>query len=177
MSTVVKVNFEPRSNMMHVQTRDFPLVNPGNLLTNPTSTTVLVDGEWMSLDATGQNMLRAAAIAGAGVEAAGHSWPLYAERGRTDVQAIQKASLLWLGQWEADTRIYRADVAVGAGAIIATVGQAVKVASIAIVSAARFFCGLVGWNTADPGFIVGYVTRLPANNGGKLRIRGGMMPW
>jgi hypothetical protein len=80
-----------------------------------------------------------------------------------------KVPLLFLGDYEADTRIYDATATVGSGAAITTVGQPLKVASVDI--GGKIVCGLVGHGgAADAHPIVGRVTRLPASNGGKLRF-------
>lgn len=167
MSTVQKVNFEPVSNVMHIQTRDFPLVDPD--LANPYNALALVDGEWMSIDSS-YKMVRAADASSAGNAAAAQSYPLWAERGRYDVQAQgeRKASLLWLGSWEFDTRIFVATSM--------TLGGLVAVESFTLGT--RVYVGLVSNGTfaaVGSGITVAYITRLPANNGGKLRIRGGML--
>lgn len=168
MSTVQKVNFETVSNLMHLQTRDFPLADPN--LANPYNTNALVDGEWMTLNSSNK-MLRAVDVVGGapGDAAVLPSWPLWAERGRTDVQARgeRSSTLLWLGQWEFDTRIFNA-------AAMTLMGR-VSVAVIAL--GGKQYSGLVANGTiATPGLgiTVGVITRLPATNGGKLRIRGGI---
>ena len=80
----------------------------------------------------------------------------------------RKVPLIFIGRFEADTRIFDAAVALSGGAAITTVGQPLKVASITI--GGKIVCGLVGAVAADGEPIVGRVTRLPANNGGKLRF-------
>ena len=167
MSTVQKVNFEYVSNSMHTQTRDFPLVDP--TLADPSNAVVLVDGEWMTIDSN-YKMERASVIGTPGDDATKHSWPLWAERGRTDVQAQaeRKAPVIYLGGWECDSRIY---LATGM-----TLGGLVSVATVTIGT--RNYTGLINNGTiASPltGITVGFITRLPANNGGKLRLRGGML--
>lgn len=176
MSTVQKVNFEPVTDLIHVFRKDFVLAD--RTLSDPLNSVALVDGEWMVLNSSYQ-MLRAAAIgtlgtAGAGGRAALKSFPLFAERGRYDVraQAQAKMPLLFRGEWEFDTRIFNATDAAGSGAAITAVLQPLKVATIAIGS--RNYCGIVGHGgAADTDPVVGYVTRLPANNGGKLRMISG----
>jgi hypothetical protein len=77
-----------------------------------------------------------------------------------------------MGEYEADTRIFDATATVHTnGVAITAVGQPLKVASITIGT--RVYVGLVGHGAiggADVDPIVGRVTRLPANNGGKLRF-------
>lgn len=172
MSTVTRVNFEPVRDVLPVQRADFALVDP--TLADPLNAVALVDGEWMVLNATGDKIQRASVIGTPGNAAASRSYPLWAERGRYDVQAIggRKMPLLWLGSWEFNSRIFDAAAVVGSGAAITLVDQPLKVATVTIGT--RNYTGLVGHGgSGDSNIIVGYVTRLPANNGGKLRLRGG----
>lgn len=173
MSTVMRVNFEPVRDVLPVQRTDFPLAD--GTLADPLNAVALVDGEWMVLNSD-YKILRASTIGSVGNEATKRSFPLWAERGRYDVQAMgeRKMPVLWLGAWEFDTRIYDATAVVVSGAAITAVDQAVKVATITIGT--RNYTGLVGHGgSGDAAIVVGYVTRLPANNGGKLRLRGGML--
>lgn len=176
MSTVTKINFEPVTDILPVQRRDIALAD--KTLADPFNAVALVDGEWMTLD-TSYKLVRGAAIgtlgtAGAGGRATLKTFPLWAEKGRYDVraQAEAKMPVLWRGDFEFDTRIYNLTDVVASGAAITTVLQGLKVATILI--GARNYCGLVGHGgSADTAPIVGYVTRLPANNGGKLRFISG----
>lgn len=171
MSTVGRINFELVSDMLSVARRDFPLAD--KTLADPTNAVALVDGEWMVIDAN-YKLARAAAVATPGTVATTKSFPLFMEKGRADVQAMAdvKTMILWLGNYEFDTRIYDATVALGSGAAITTVLQPLKVATVTI--GARNFVGLVGHGgSADTDPVVGYVTRLPANNGTKLRFMSG----
>lgn len=167
MSTVQKVNFEPVSNLMQLQTRDFPLVDPD--LANPYNALCLVDGEWVSITSE-YRIQRAADVSSDGNAAAAQSYALWNERGRYDVQAMgeRKTTLIWLGAWEFDTRIFVATSM--------TLGGLVSVSSFTLGT--RRYAGLVNngtIGTPGAGISVAFVTRLPANNGGKLRIRGGML--
>ena len=171
MSTVQRVNFTPVSDVLGINRRDFPLADP--TLASPLNAAALVDGEWMILN-TSYQIQRAASISGAGNQATVRAFPLWAEKGRYDVQAnsARKTVLIWLGESEWDTRIFDATAVVHSGAAITTVMQPLKVASITLGS--TIYVGLVGSaGSADADPIVGYVTRLPANNGGKLRFRSG----
>jgi hypothetical protein len=50
--------------------------------------------------------------------------------------------------------------------------QGLKVATVAL--GGRNYCGLVGHGgSGDSSPVIGYVTRLPASNGGKLRFING----
>lgn len=176
MSTVQKVNFEPVSDVLPVQRRDFPLSDP--TLAQPLNAVALVDGEWMTITST-YKLVRAADVtvlgtAGAAGIATLRSFPLFAERGRYDVQAIAgtKMPILFRGEYEFDTRIFDAAAVCGSGAAITTVMQGLKSATIAL--GGRNYCGLVGHGGAgDASPVLGYVTRLPAANGGKLRFING----
>ncbi len=176
MSTIQKVNFEPVSDMLRVQRRDYPLAD--KTLSDPLNAVALVDGEWMTFDSNGK-LVRGAAIgtlgtAGAGGRATLRCFPLWAERGRYDVRALAdgKMPLLFLGDYEFDTRVFNATDVVASGAAITTMLQPLKVATIAIGT--RNYCGLVGHGgAADTAPVVGHVTKLPAQNGGKLRFISG----
>lgn len=171
MSTVTRVNFEPVRDVLPIQRADFPLADPN--LADPLNAVALVDGEWMKLDAS-YKIVRASTIGSVGNEATARSYPLWAERGRYDVQALgeRKMPVLWLGNWEYNTRIFDASAVVGSGAAISAVDQPLKVATITL--GGRNYTGLVGHGgSSDTSIVVGYVTRLPTANGGKLRLRGG----
>lgn len=172
MSTVARVNFEPHRDVMPVQRADFALAD--KTLADPLNAVALVDGEWMTLDSSSK-LVRAAAIATPTDQALKNSWPLWAERGRTDVRSMAdvKMPILWMNQWEFNTRIFDAAATASNGAAITAMHQPLKVATITI--GARNYVGLVGHGgSGDSNIIVGYVTKLPAANGGKLRLRGGM---
>jgi len=170
MSTIQKVNLEPVTDVLPLHRRDFPLADP--TLADPSNASVLIDGEWVTLNSSYQ-ILRAASIGAAGNAASVRSFPIWSERGRTDIQAMsgRKMTTIFLGQYEMDTRVFDAAAVVNGGLAITTVLQPLKVASITIGS--RIYTGLVGtqYSSSDP--IVGYVTKLPANNGGKLRFMFG----
>lgn len=170
MSTVQRVNFEPNSDILAIQTRDFPLAD--RALADPLNAVALVDGEWMIQNAS-HKAVRATNIGSVGAVAAGRSWPLWAERGRTDVQASGKVPLIWIGSWEFDTRIYDMTATPDNGVAITAIDQPLKVATITL--GGRNYTGLVGHGgSGDASVVVGFVTRLPANNGGKLKLRGGL---
>lgn len=172
MSTVQRVNFTPVSDVLQLTRRDFPLADP--TLANPLNANALVDGEWMTIT-TSYGIQRATAIDAAGHAATVRSFPIWAERGRYDVQAntARKSPVIWLGpESEWDTRIFDSTAVVNSGAAITTVMQPLKVGSINLGGV--IYVGLVGSaGSADADPIVGYVTRLPASNGGKLRFRTG----
>lgn len=167
MSTVQRVNLEPVSDILATQRRDFALDDP--TLADPLNAVALVDGEWMVLNDS-YKIVRASNISSVGDPATQTSYVLFAERGRYDVQALssRKMPVVFMGEYEVETRIFDAAATVGSGAAISATGQPLKVATITIGT--RNFTGLVGAGTSDTDPIVGRVTRLPANNGGKLRF-------
>lgn len=171
MSTIQRVNFEPLSDLLKTQIRDYALAD--KTIADPLNALAFVDGEWFVID-TNNKAVRAAAVNAAGNIASQTSYPVFAERGRSDVLAMsgRKIPLIIMGQWEADTRIFDASVALGGGAAITAVGQPLKVASITI--GGKVVSGIVGAVAGDGEPIVGRVSRLPANNGGKLRMFGGV---
>ncbi len=164
-------NFRPVADVLPLERRDYPVND--KTLTDPSNPLVLVDGEWMTLNSS-EKLIRASAIGTPGDPSLTLSWPLWAERGRFDVQAMaeRKTPILWMGAWEFESLIFDPAAVVGAGAAISALMQPVKVATITIGS--RNFTGLVGHGgPGDSHRIVGYVTRLHTANGGFLRIRGG----
>lgn len=167
MSTIQRVNFEPISDLLKTQVRDFPLAD--RTIADPLNASAFVDGEWFIVDATGK-AARAAAIGGAGNVATQTSYPIFAERGRSDVLAMsgRKVPLIFIGRFEANTRIFDAAATFSGGAAISAVGQPLKVASISI--GGKIVTGLVGAVAGDGEPIVGRVTKLPATNGGWLRF-------
>ena len=175
MSTVQRVNFEPVSDINPIHRRDFPLSD--KTLSDPFNAVALVDGEWMTLDntvgATNGKLIRAADVTSVGNPAAVVSFPLFAERGRYDVQALseRKMPVLFLGQYEFKTRIFDAAAVVGSGAAVASMLQPLKVATITLGT--RNYVGLVGSAYNDNAPIVGYLTRLPTANGGMLQFMSG----
>jgi hypothetical protein len=172
--TILRENFRPVGDVLPIARRDFPLADKN--LATPDNPLCLEGGEWMTLNAS-YKLVRAASVAAAGnVPAAGALvFPLWYERGRHDVQAQAdcKPTVLWMNGWEFETRVFDAAATVGSGAAISALWQPVKVASITIGT--RVYCGLVGHGGAgtDSALISAYVTKLPAHNGGWLRIRGG----
>lgn len=178
MSTVNRQgNFEPVRDIMPIATRDVVLADP--TLMDPYNAVCLFDGEWMVEDTAGK-AIRASTIGSVGNEATLKSFPHWLEKGRTDARAQgePKSTWLWMHAWEFDTRIFNAAVAVGNGATITAWMQPLKVATITLtgVPGSRNYSGLVGHGgSGDASPIVGFVSKLPALNGGRLRIRGGTL--
>ena len=171
MSTIQKVNFEPVSDILPVWRKDLPLAD--KTLADPTNSVALVDGEGLTLNSSYQ-WVRASDVGTPAAAATVRSFLCFNERGRSDRMGMadRKTTSLFSGEYEGDTRVFDAAAAVGSGAAITTVMQPLKVATITIGS--RNYTGLVGHGgSADTAPVVGYVTRLPANNGGKLRFKSG----
>jgi hypothetical protein len=168
MSTIQRVNFEPVSDILATQRRDFPLAD--KTLADPLASNPLVDGEWMIVAAG--KAARATAVAAAGVAATQRSYAVFSTRGSTVTQAMseKKVPLMYMGEYEADTRIFDAALVVGSGAAVTVEEQGLKVASISLGGVIK--TGLVGHGgAADTAPVVARVSKLPANNGGKLRIK------
>lgn len=171
-------NFRPVNDVIPVVRRDIGLADKN--LANPRNATHLVDGEWMSVNQNNK-LERAVSIVAAGNQPAVTSggfvkrlFPLWAETGRYDVQAMfeRKTPVLYGGFWEFETLIFDATATVSGGAAITDVDQPLKVASIDIDG--KIVSGLVGVGSADSDVpVVAFVTRLHTTNGGWLRIRGG----
>jgi|SRR6185503_4261553 len=171
MSTVQKANLEPCSDILPIHRKALALAD--KTLAEPLNAVALVDGEWMTINSSYQ-WVRASVVGTPSDPALLRSFVLFDERGRSDRlgMADRKTTCLFRGEYESDTRIYDASAVIGSGAAITTVMQPLKVATIAIGT--RSYSGLVGHGgSADTNPVVGYVTRLPAANGGKLRFISG----
>ena len=141
------VNFELVTDVQDLIRRDFTVGD--QTIINPFNVNPLLDGEWVALNSAYQVVRAATGVLG---------FAVFAERGRFDVQAIGKTTVLFAKPYEADTRIFTA-----AGL---TLGGPLKISSTVSYNG-NTNSGLIAYDT---GIIIGYVTRLPANNGGKLRF-------
>lgn len=174
--TTLRENFRPYADVLPTVRRDF--VPADMSLTNPSNPLSFIDGEWFTLNSSGK-LVRSCDITAAGNSAGtALSWPLWAENGRYDIQAMaeHKLPLIWLNDWEFESRIFDAGATVGNGLPITTMLQPLKVASVSLngVLGTRILSGLVGHGgSGDNDRIIGYVTRLPSANGSWLRFRGG----
>ena len=141
------VNFELVTVVQNCLRRDFVVAD--RTLIDPTNANPLMDGEFMNIDAN-YKIIR-------GInQSVGYA--LFAERGRYDVQTIGKSPILFMGGYEANTRVFTP------GGI--THGCALEISAAVSLDGTK--SGLKVW-AAGP--IIGYVTRLPANNGGRLRFQ------
>ena len=140
------VNFELVTELQFLLRRDFYLAD--KTLGKPTNANPLMDGEYLKLD-TAYKLVRAAD--------GDLGFAMFMEKGRFDVQALGKTTVLFAGTYEADTRVFTA-----AGL---TLGGKLQIsASVTVDTLTK--TGLANYSAGE---VVGFVTRLPANNGGKLR--------
>ena len=156
----MSVNFKLISEFQTIHRRPFGLA--ASEILDPTNVRPLVDGEFLQLTsaylmARGGN--NAQAVPGTpDDEATVPSFAYFAEQGRYEVQAIKKGPFLYLAPYEADTKIMT-----GTGLAI---GDKLSVWDVAIGGIIRR--GL--FKATAGGYVVGYVTRLPTDNGGWLRF-------
>lgn len=141
------VNFELVTEVQSLLRRDFPVAD--RTLVDPTNANPLMDGEFMNLNASYQLIRGANQSLG---------FALFAEKGRFDVQAIGKVTVLMGGTYEADTRVFTS-----AGLVL---GGKLEISNAVTVDTLT----KSGLKVYAAGESVGYVTRLPANNGGRLRF-------
>lgn len=148
------LDFELVSEFTPIGRRSFPVatVDGGGVsIINPNSLNPLVLGEFLELNSSYQ-MIR-----GTG-SAAVPSYAVFGERGRSDMQSLGKAPILYMGPYEAQTKVMD-----GTGL---AVGDALMVADVTYGSLTRR--GLK--KEAGGVYIMGRVTRLPASNNGFLRF-------
>ena len=141
------VNFELVTEVQGLLRRDFPVAD--RTLVNPNNANPLMDGEYMNIDSAYKLIRGADGTFGMG---------LFVERGRMDVQAIGKVTVLMGGAYEANTRVFTASGL--------TLGGKLQIsASVSVDTLTK--SGLANYSSGE---VLGYVTRLPANNGGLLRF-------
>lgn len=171
-ATIQRVNFEVISDYNKVERRDFPLNDP--TLCDPSLATALVDGEYLSLNDS-RKLVRSADISQAAGTVAGapgsyRTMAWLAAKGRTDVMAnaANKGPVVFLGAFEAQTRVF--DAAYGTG--ITAVNQPLKVAVIADASGNKYSGLIRHTGPADNDPVEGYVTRLPGADGYLWYVKG-----
>jgi hypothetical protein len=152
------LNFKLKSEFQTLHRRAFSLAVPGIL--DPNNANPLLDGEFLKLD-TAYKMAR-----GSGAADTVKSFAYYRERGAYDTQAIQKGPFLYGGWYEADTLIMDTTV----GATITAVGQALVVGDVTIATLTRRGLTALPGSPSGAEFVIGYVSRLPANNNNYLRF-------
>jgi hypothetical protein len=143
-------NFRLHSPVEKVERRDFPVADASIL--NPNGANPLLDGEFMELHATTPTKV---------IRAGGDklSWAVFAERGRSDTQALRKVPLLYMGAYEADTLIMDATAMAH--------GDPLMVDDVTIATLTKSGLKKHGGGAE---LVVGYVLRLPSQNGNKLRF-------
>lgn len=90
-------NFVLISEFLPIQRRPFVLADPTIL--NPNGANPLLDGEWLEINSSYK------AVRGSGASLV-PTYPVLDLRGQSDTQAIQKATLAFLGMYEAETAIF-----------------------------------------------------------------------
>lgn len=168
-----RVNFTLVTPYTDVRIKDFtPVLGSGNMPATlaPDDADVLRDGEFFKLTSA-YKATRASTTDGiAGVKAP--SWVLYNEKDRSDIVGAAKVSLIFQGSYEADTKLFlAADAGDGFALKPVTLGAPLCIAKGAAVSGGYAkFAALAQLATTKTDFVVGFVTRLPADNGGLLRF-------
>lgn len=141
-------NFRLVTPVERLERKDLSLADP--TLANPNGSNPLLDGEFLEYDSSYK-----------GVRAGGLilSWAVFAERGRTDVQALRKVPVLYMGPYEADTLIM--------DATSIALGDPLMVDDVTISALTKSGLKKHGGGSE---LVVGYVTRIPSSNGQKLRF-------
>jgi hypothetical protein len=128
-------------------------------LVDPNDPTALQQGEWVIYDATTPN--KVTRVTGAVATDRG-AMQVFSQKGDLAAQALKKVAVLQLHEYEADTTIFEDNLP---GALIGAplTVDLVTVDGVANVSALRVAGG--------GDLVFGHITRLPADNGGKLRFQ------
>ena len=147
------MSFDIVSDTMNLFVQDHTLVSP---TLDPYAANPLVQGAWLEKVGGAQEDR---AQRGSANPATDRSYPVWSERGRTDTQALGKAPLIMGGWFEADT-----DIFLGTGI---TLGEDLVVNDVTIGGLTRRGLIQVG---GGGGRVVAYCSRLPADNGGLLRL-------
>jgi len=175
-----------------VYRRSFPVGTAHLTSVNPNDTTPLQCGEFVRLSSDGKSVERGGdAVGGAGNEigpgdggavvnaSAATARPepcfmVWYEVGATDSQVNGQVPILFMGSYEVDTEIFVDDaLAIGKEVYVVNVQHPRRTA----VSADNLLRGLAsddhggaGAGAGGAGMPVGFITKLPADNGGKLRV-------
>lgn len=151
------LDFDLKSEFQTIQRRSFELATPAIL--NPNNANPLVMGEFLQLN-TLYKMARGSA------DGLLPAFCYFAEQGRYETQAIGKGPFLYMGPFEADTKIMDTTLE----ATITAVGQALMVNDVSIGGVNKRGLSALPAVPAGTEYVVGFVTRLPANNNGYLRF-------
>lgn len=141
------------SNVSSVRRQDFSVADSDLLNPLSTSPLALEQGEWVTLDSDGLVARVTASVRS--------SYQLWSPRGDMGAQALGKASIVFIGDYEAETDMYDS-------AETYAVGEPLTAKTVTIDTESR--AGLT--NDVDGGtdYIVGYVTKVPGDSG-KLRYQ------
>jgi|WetSurSiteA1Bulk_404760.scaffolds.fasta_scaffold91891_2 hypothetical protein len=144
----MSVYMELVTDVQLLRRRSFDVAN--RALVSPSNANPFVEGEFVNLDSA-YKLIRGASNS--------FGYMVWDEKGRYDVQALGKLTVLHGGGgYEADTRVFTS-----AGL---TLGGPLGIsAAVSIDTVTK--SGLYNWVS---GPVIGYVTRLPANNGQRLRF-------
>jgi hypothetical protein len=137
-----------------VHRRDVAVDDPDALLDPNEGTTAIEAGEWVIPDATTGKAIRAGTL-----QTETNIMQVFTQRGDLAAQAIEKVAVLYLNDYEAETDMFLSGPTYVLGMTL-TVDQG----TIDAVTRSAL-------TEATTGMIVhGIVTKLPADNGGKLRF-------
>ena len=150
--------FRLKSELAKIDRKDFPISDPLLLDFESTSPLALIMGEYLTLDSN----YKLARAANPGVPPG--PWPLYMEKGRSDTQAFgeKRTMVLFMGGYWAETKVFTGTP---------TLGQALEVADISFAGGTR--SGLQA-HAAGTNPVIGYVTKLAADNGGWLQFQSSL---
>lgn len=149
MSTGFIEHFRLLTDVGNVFRKDLAMAD--RTLLQPTNANPLLDGEFVQYDAS----YRAIRADGSTL-----AWPVFAEQGRYDTQAIGKVPVLYMGAFEADSRIFGGTPALGARLMLDdTIAIPAGNPKSALVT-----------HGGGTELTMGFVTRTAATNGGKLRF-------
>ena len=149
------INFKLVSEFQTIHRRSFELAD--TTILNPNNANPLIDGEWLQLDGN-YKMARGTGPGGA----AEPSYCYFGEQGRYETQAIGKGPFLYMGEYEADTKVFDSS-----GLSTTVVGEAMMVDDVTYGALTRKGLKLA----SSTNYIVGRTTRLSASNNGFLRFR------
>lgn len=100
---IKKVNFLLTTPYLDLDTRDF--ASDVTDAFDPSKAASFVDGEWLMM-ADGYKVKRATTgETGTIATSPGIVFPMYAERGRTELQALKKCPVIWRGSFEVRTNV------------------------------------------------------------------------
>jgi hypothetical protein len=132
--------------------RDVELADP--TLLDPNESDAIRQGEWLRFDSAGKAVRATAGDRGA--------FQVFTQKGDLSGQSIGKTAVLQLHEYEAETVIFD-DAFAGA------VGDPLSVDTVTVGGVAGTFSGLRAATSGD--VVYGHVTKLPADNNGKLRFQ------